>query len=125
MKSKNTRFFISLLCVVVFAIALTFVLENIVPHIVTPCWMWQILLFVIINILVYFVGVKIKGKGDAVKTTNFYTITTVTKLFAFLAILLAYALMFTEDAKPFIITFLIYYFCFTIFETFVKIKINN
>lgn len=125
MKPGHKKFVISLSCVLAFTVALTFALKSIAADIVTPLWPWQIMFFALINIVIYFVGVKIKSRGDVSKTTYFYMITTVTKLLLYLAILLTYVLVFPIDAKPFIITFLIYYFCFTIFETFVKIKTNN
>ncbi len=125
MKSEYKRFFISLSCVIVFAVALTFLFKSIIPQIVTRFWQWQILFFAIINIAIYFIGVKVKNSGDVVKTTHFYMITTMAKLLVYLAVLFVFALMFTAEAKPFVISFLIYYFCFTIFETFVKIKTNN
>lgn len=68
--------------------------------------------------------IKVKSKNDINKTTNFHMITTITKLFVCLAIVATYAIMFSEDAKAFVMSFLVYYLCFTFFETLVKVKIN-
>ena len=125
MKSGHKRFYIPLLCVVILTILLTFLLKNTVPQIITPFWMWQILFFAIINVAIYLIGLKVKSSGDVSKTTHLYMVTTVAKLVVYLAVLFAYALMFPDDAKSFIISFMIYYFCFTFFETFIKIKTNN
>ncbi len=69
--------------------------------------------------------IKVKSKNDVNKTTHFHMLVTIVKLIAYLAIVATYAIMFSEDSKAFVVSFLLYYLCFTIFETFVKIKINN
>lgn len=125
MKSKHTIFFISLFCVIALATVLTFILKHTISQIVTPFWSLQILFFVVVNIAIYFMTIKIKNKNDISKTTHFHMFTTILKLFVYLAIIVTYAIMFPEDAKAFTISFLVYYLCFTFFETFVKIKINN
>lgn len=125
MKSDHRNFFLSLLCVMALGVVLTLMLKHIIPQFVTPYWSLQILFFALVNIVIYFVGVKIKSSGNTDKMTNFYMLTTMVKLVTYLAILLIYALIFPADAKSFIITFMMYYLCFTIFETFYKIKTNN
>lgn len=69
--------------------------------------------------------IKVKSKNDVNKITHFHTLVTVIKLLVYLAIIATYMIMFSEDAKAFVVTFLMCYLCFTFFETFVKIKINN
>ena len=125
MKSDHRKFFLSLLCVMALGVVLTLMLKHVIPLFVTPYWSLQILFFALVNLVIYFVGVKIKSSGNTDKMTNFYMLTTMVKLVTYLAILLIYALMFPADAKSFIITFMMYYLCFTIFETFYKIKTNN
>ena len=56
------------------------------------------------------------------KFTNFYMGITVLKLFVYIAFLVAYILIFPEDKKASIITFLAYYLCFSIFETYILTK---
>ena len=69
--------------------------------------------------------INVKSKNDINKTTQFHMLITIMKLIAYLAIVATYAIIFSDNAKAFIISFLLYYLCFTFFETFVKIKINN
>ena len=69
--------------------------------------------------------IKVKSKNDINKTTHFHMLVTIVKLIVYLAIVATYAIMFSDDSKTFIISFLLYYLCFTFFETFVKLKINN
>lgn len=125
MRSEHTKFFLSLLCVMALSAVLTLPLKHIIPQFVTPYWSLQILFFALVNVMIYFTGVRIKSRGSTDKMTNFYMITTMVKLVTYLAILLIYALIFPTDAKAFIITFMMYYLFFTIFETFYKIKTNN
>ena len=125
MKYKHTKFFISLLCVTALVTALTFILKNTIPQTITPFWPLLILFFDAINVIVYFMTIKVKSKNDINKTTHFHMLITIMKLIVYLAIVATYAIKFSEDSKAFIISFLLYYLCFTFFETFVKLKINN
>ncbi len=125
MRSKHTIFFISLFCVVILATILTFTLKHIVPQAITSFWPLLIMFFAIINVAIYFSSIKVRSKNNINKTTHFHMLITIVKLIVYLAIIAVYAIMFSEDAKAFVISFLLYYLCFTFFETFVKIKINN
>ena len=125
MKSKHSKFFISLFCIVALTSTLTFALKHFVPQLITPHWPLIISFFAIINIIIYFMTIKVKSKNDVNKITHFHTLVTVIKLLVYLAIIATYMIMFSEDAKAFVTTFLMCYLCFTFFETFVKIKINN
>ena len=125
MKSKHSVFFLSLSCVVALITMLTLILKNTTPQIITPSWPLLLLFFTVTNILIYFMAVKVKSKNDINKMTNFQMLVTIVKLVVCLAIIATYSIMFTETARAFVILFLVYYLCFTFFETFVKIKINN
>lgn len=125
MKSKHNIFFISLFCVAAIAAGLTYALKNIISLEVTPYWLLLIVFFVVVNVIIYFLSIRINKRQDISKATHFHMLTTVVKLIVYLVIMAVYAIMFPEDGKAFIITFMIYYLCFTFFETFVKIKINK
>lgn len=120
--ADNRKFFISLLLLVMAVVGLTLLMKLSMPQFVTSFWWALILFFVAVNILVYFLTMKMKAKNDFRKFNNFYMITTVTKLLLYLAIVAVYSFVFNEDSKAFIITFLIYYLCFTVFETVVLTK---
>lgn len=125
MKYSHTRFFIVLACVVVFAVLITYLFRQIVPKYVTPYWALQILFFAIVNVVIYFIAVNVRDKNDVGRTTRFSMLVTVVKLISYIAIIAIYSIMFPSDSKAFVISFLAYYLCFSFFETFVKIKINN
>ena len=125
MKPKHSIFFVSLLCVIALTTALTFALKYFIPQIITSLWPFIILFFAIENVIMYFMTIKVKSKNDVHKMTNFHMLTTIARLIVCLAIIAIYAIMSPASAKTFVVSFLVYYLCFTIFETFVKIKINN
>ena len=122
MKSKNTRFLMSLLLLIVVVAGVTMIVKSSLPQYVTPYWSLVLLFFAIVNIAIYFMTMKIKEKKDMGKFTNFYMATTVTKLLVYLAVLLTFILIFPEDKKAFVFTFLAYYLCFTSFETYILTK---
>lgn len=122
MANRNKSFLIGLVCMIVFTIITTLVLKSIVPQAVTPYWSLLILLFAVVCVTVFFTTMKVKDKNDIRKFTNFYMVLTILKLVVYLAILLLYAVLMPSDSKAFIITFLIYYLCFSIFETYILVK---
>lgn len=123
--SKNTCFLISMFLLIVVMSGLTILVKSYFPQFVTPCWGFILFFFAIVNIVIYLLTMKIKEKKDMGKFTNFYMATTMTKLLVYLAILLIYVLIFPEDKKAFIFTFLAYYLCFTFFETYILTKSRN
>lgn len=122
MKSNNSRFLLFLVCVIVAMGGLTLLVKNSIPAFVTPYWSLLLLFFSVVSIVIYFTTMKIKAKNDFGKFTKFYMGTTVVKLLSYLGIILTYSIMFPDDKKSFIFTFLAYYLCFTIFETYILVK---
>ncbi len=125
MKSKNIRFLFFLLVLIVVVSGLTMIIKSSLPQFVTPYWSLLILFFAIVSIVIYFMTMKVKAKNDMGKFTNFYMGTTIVKLVTYLAVLLSYILIFPEDKKAFVFTFLAYYLCFTFFETYILAKSKN
>lgn len=125
MKSKNIRFLFFLLVLIVVVSGLTIIIKSSLPQFVTPYWSLLILFFAIVSIVIYFMTMKVKAKNDMGKFTNFYMGTTIVKLVTYLAVLLSYILIFPEDKKAFVFTFLAYYLCFTFFETYILAKSKN
>ena len=123
--TEYKKFFIRLLLLAIAVVGLTLLMKLSMPQFVTSFWWTLILFFVAVNTLVYFLTMKMKSKNDFRKFNNFYMLATVTKLLLYLAIVAAYSFVFKEDSKAFIITFLIYYLCFTVFETLMLVKNKN
>ncbi|MBQ8223283.1 MAG: hypothetical protein IJZ87_08095 [Bacteroidales bacterium] len=125
MKPNHTRFIIGLVCLIVALTFLTIIVKNAIPQYVTPHWIILITFFTIVSVVIYFLTVKMRGKGDNSKFTLFYMGTTIAKLMLYLAIIVTYALISKDDAKSFIMTFLAYYLCYTTFETYSLTKLNK
>lgn len=122
MKSGTKRFFQLLACIIILMAGVTFGIKNIIPHLVSPHWAILILFFSIVSVIVYFATTKVRSGNDIHKFTNFRMITTMAKMLLYLAIILIYSLIFKDEAKSFAVTFLAYYLCFSIFETYILVK---
>lgn len=122
MKTGGIRFLVALSCLVALLSGLTYLLNDSIPQFITSYWSLLILFFTIISIVVYFLTIKVKAKNDIHKFTNFYMAVTVIKLLVYLAVIVIYSLKFPENSKAFIITFLAYYLCFSVFETYILVK---
>ena len=125
MRSNKITFYILLLCLIAATTILTLLLIQIVPQYITPMWPAQIAFFSIICVVVYLLTMKMRNKGNLSKFTNFYMATTIIKLVIYLAVVLTYALLVSEDGKRFVVSFLVYYLCFTLFETYFLTKKNK
>lgn len=123
--ASNKRFFVGLLLLIIAVVGLTFLLKLSMPQIVTSFWWALMLFFVIVSVVVYLITMKIRAKNDFRKFNNFYMLATVIKLLLYLSIVTMYSFICSDDSKAFIITFLIYYLCFTVFETLMLVKNKN
>ncbi len=122
MKSENIRFLSFLLLLMAALAGLTLLAKNSLPEFVTPYWYLQLLFFAIVNLTIYFVTTKVMNRNDMSKFTNFYMATTFVKILAYLSVLVTYILIFPEDKKAFVSTFIVYYICFTVYETYILAK---
>lgn len=125
MKSVKKRFCISLLCLFGILWGLSMMLSIYIPQYITPHWHYLLLLFATVSALMFNKTTKIRAKGDVYKLTNFYMIATIVKILAYLAIIVIYVINRPEDKIAFVITFLTYYLCFSVFETYMLVRKNN
>ena len=125
MKSVKKRFCISLLCLFGILWGLSMMLSIYIPQYITPHWHYLLLLFVTVSAAMFVKTTKIRANGDVYKLTNFYLIATIVKLIAYLAIIVVYVINRPEDKIAFVITFLTYYLCFSVFETYMLVRKNN
>ncbi|MBE6345681.1 MAG: hypothetical protein E7067_00495 [Lentimicrobiaceae bacterium] len=123
--TRHKSFFIALSLMIVAVLGLTQLIRLSLPQFITHLWWAQMLFFVLVSVIVYLFTTKMRNRNDFHKFNNFYMLTTVAKLILYLAVLATYSLMFREDSKAFIITFLIYYLCFTVFETCILVRNKN
>lgn len=121
MKNKTLSFLFKLGILSVALMLLTTVFRRIIPQWITPWWPWQVVLFFVIGLLMFLSVGKTRTRNIR-SFANFFMVATMIKLVIYLFIILIYAFKFPSDAKPFMLTFLFYYVCFTTFETIAFVK---
>ena len=84
---------------------------------------WYILLFFIITTFAFHFGLVKSCKDDPKLFFRYYMAATGIKLFGYMVIIFAYALINRSQATPFIITFLILYFFYMAFEVVISYKV--
>ena len=122
MKSVKKRFCISLLCLFGILWGLSMMLSVYAPEYITPQWHYLLLLFVAVSVVMFRKAINMRDKNDIYKLTNFHMIATILKLVGYLAIIAIYVIKNPEDKIAFVITFLAYYLCFSIFETYMLVR---
>lgn len=90
----------------------------------TVWWPVLVIFFFIVSIVMYRLSEQARQK-DIRSFYNFYMISTVVKLVVYLSILTVYSLNFKADSKRFMLTFLIYYIIYSVFETYQLVKKND
>lgn len=78
-------------------------------------WLYIQLFFMLLTFL-FHLGLLHASNKRAQSVTLFYMGGTSLKLLLFAGIMITYAMLFKQTAKAFIITFIFYYFLYTIFE---------
>jgi F0F1-type ATP synthase assembly protein I len=122
-KKKAFKNFIKTLLITTVLVVLAAVLlyMNIPAEYYTPALPYMIAFFALATLTVYYFMLKATEKRPA-KFVNIFMLTTTLKLLIYLAVMLVYALINREDARPFIITFFILYLIYTIVEVVSLLK---
>lgn len=76
---------------------------------------YMLLYFIALSIFTYNMMMKAKAKGHS-KFINKFILATTLRLFLNLIIIVVYLFLYRKQAVSFVITFLVLYFCYTIFE---------
>jgi hypothetical protein len=122
MKSVKKRFCISLLSLFGILWGLSMMLSVYAPEYITPQWHYLLLLFVVVSVIMFRKAINMRDKNDIYKLTNFHMIATILKLVGYLAIITIYVIKNPEDKIAFVVTFLTYYLCFSVFETYMLVR---
>lgn len=81
----------------------------------TPAFPFMIVFFFAATLLVFYFMIRALEKRPA-KFVNIFLVTTMLKLFAYMAAMVTYALLNREEARAFIVAFFILYIIYTIVE---------
>lgn len=91
---------------------------------VTPAWPFLFLFFFSVSVISSRYLLKAREK-KFIRFVNSFMITIILKLFFYAAIMFSYAMIYREDAVPFLLWFFVLYLLFTIFETIGIIRQNG
>ena len=80
-----------------------------------------VVLFFVTNIIFHFILVKSVEKKPII-FTNLYLILTISKILIYLVFLIVFVLNFSTGIKSFLLSFLVLYFAYTIFEVIILSK---
>jgi hypothetical protein len=119
------QFIKGLSALAILLIVFSLLLIRFVPAItITPSFLYIIILIYVFTLLVF----KLLLKGLQEKFSHFinmYLLVNFGKLVVYIIIIFIYAFLNRPDAVPFILTFFVYYFSFTVFEIFSLLKIKR
>lgn len=113
---KFKKFVIVLAIVSVVMGLITWLLRTSIPQWITPLWLPLLAFLALVNGSVFAFVMRARQR-DPKKFATFFMGTTVVKLVIYFVVILAVAFSNVAMAKPFLITFLIYYIVFTFLET--------
>ena len=83
---------------------------------------WQVLIYFIMITVVFHYGLLRSSQGKPQAFIRYYMGGVTVKLFVHVIVILMYSLFNRNEAVRFIITFLIFYFLYTTFETIFSVK---
>ncbi len=92
------------------------------PEQITPTLPFLYLFFYSATTIVHYLLLKISEKKPTA-FTNYFMLLTFGKLIFYLTIILAYIILFPDDAKSFVVSFLILYLFYTGFEVVLSLKL--
>jgi hypothetical protein len=96
--------------------SITGVLFFVLPSkFITPTLPFLIPFFIAVTLISSYLLIRSSQK-KFIRYLNVYLLTTVVRLFLYIAVMVTYILLNKADVLPFSITFFILYLCYTIFE---------
>jgi len=127
MNYKDTliRFIRSLVITTVIIVIIGVIFYSLAPETYyTIAFPYLLVFFMLASVLVFHFMMKSLAKRPA-RFINIFMLTTMIKLFVYMALMITYALMNREEAMPFIVTFFILYMIYTIVEVSSLLKLNR
>jgi len=97
------------------ALAAGIVMHFLPETAITPVWPYLFLFFMIITAIIFYVMMRLTNNKPALFISGIMIITTV-KILLFAAMIILYIVKYPSDKIPFVITFLILYLFYTVFE---------
>jgi len=124
MKSAYLKFLQHLLIYSAILGAIAIILYLILPELITPVLPFLFLFFVAITLVSYYILLR-SLKSKLSRFINTFLISTIVKLILYIGIMIVYVILNRSDAVRFMITFLILYLFYTIFEVVKMISLTR
>lgn len=116
LKKKYTRFaLLNLIVTAILLIAWSILKKPVGEQYITSAAPWIILFFLALNLLVFYLMLKVTTRRFS-KFVNLFLLTTSLKLLVFLAIIIMYSFLNRQHAVAFILNFFVVYLVYTIIE---------
>ena len=90
----------------------------------TPVFPFLMVFFITSSLIIFDVSAKAVERRPA-KFVNMFMLITTLKLLIYMAVMITYALLNREDARPFIISFFVLYIVYTVIEVVALLKVNS
>jgi len=115
----------TLVVVTLIVIALSFVIFSIIPAQHYPSvYPFLLAFFFIATLVVYHFMLRALEKRPA-RFVNIFLLTTMLKLLLFMVVMVVYALLNREVARPFVVSFFLLYIIYTVMEVISILKVNK
>lgn len=115
-KKRYTRFLLLNLIVTVSLLIAWNLLEYLFPAgIISPETPWILLFFLCLNLIIYYLLLKVSACRFS-KFINLFLLTTTLKLLVFLILIIIYSFLHRSDAITFILNFFVIYLIYTSIE---------
>lgn len=108
----------------VFAVTGWLIFSQFIPQYYLPVFPFLLLFFVATSVSIHAYQLKL-AKGDIAKFTRSNMLITFLRLVLYSAVVVVYIAVDTENAKVFVVCFVVLYLIFTIFEVFSLVRITN
>lgn len=118
---RSRRYFVLLAALTVIVGLASLIARPYAPKIVTIWWLPMLLAVALMNALVFVVVTNARRK-DPRKFASSYLGATMGRMLVIVIALFVFAVNNAAQAKPFLITFLIYYVIYTVFETVALVR---
>lgn len=124
-KDLILRFIKSMVVTAVIIVIVALIFYSLAPSdYYTQSFPYLLAFFMIAAVVVYHFMLKAIEKRPA-RFVGIFMLTTMVKLFAYMAVMITYALLNREEAMAFIVAFFVLYVVFTIVEVSSLLKVNR
>ena len=113
---RNLLIFSSVIGVVIFVLTKQIPVKFISPH------LWYLFTFFVVSTVIIHFGLHQANKKSPQLFARFFIAITSLKMFIYLCFIVVYALFNRENAVSFILSFLVFYILFTVFEVIALLK---